>query len=409
MADLSVRPSGAGAEPDVPVRPGADPALVDPAHQPTRTPDFVLGAVALLAWAPPRLPPFVSLGLIAVLGLIGLASLRPPARPLVGLRWLPPALVLFLGWTAFVSLVSADDSLYGWQKRELRLALMAVYLLILLSGRVHYASVVRGMAAGLALNAVLFFAGVAPTPYGEFLSGYLLDKNQAGLAYAAVGLLLAGLVSSRRRMVLVLAITSALVWTTGSRTSLAALTCGIAWFLLRPRLSRFGRLVLALALAAFVTVLENDYARIGVFADRGGTDWFRARIDAASKLKLESAPWQGSGLGEAWVHLQSGDFLFHNAYWGALMEGGWVLLGAYLVVTVVFAIGPVRPGPPVGPWASGAEAANVVVLVCAFRLGEVFGATTAVTALAAGLLAYSAHRTLRQGPGAPSGAPSPTG
>ncbi|HET7761017.1 MAG TPA: hypothetical protein VFL46_01570, partial [Phycicoccus sp.] len=80
MADLSVRPSGAGAEPDVPVRPGADPALVDPAHQPTRTPDFVLGAVALLAWAPPRLPPFVSLGLIAVLGLIGLASLRPPAR-----------------------------------------------------------------------------------------------------------------------------------------------------------------------------------------------------------------------------------------------------------------------------------------------------------------------------------------
>ena len=92
-----------------------------------------------------------------------------------------------------------------------------------------------------------------------------------------------------------------------------------------------------------------------------------------------------------------------------MVEGGWILLGAYLVVTVVLAIGPLRPGPPVGSWAAAAEAANVVVLVCAFRLGVVFGATTAVTALAAGLLAYSAHRTLQQGIGAVAGPPSPTG
>jgi hypothetical protein len=409
VADLSVRATGAGATREAPAAPGPDPALLDPGHQPTRTPDFVLGALALAAWLPPRFPQFLSLGLVALAGFIVLASLRRPARPLVGLRWLPSALVALLAWTALVSMVSADDSLYGWQKRELRLALVAVYLLVLLTGRIHYASVVRGMAAGLALNAVLFFAGAAPAPYGEFLSGFILDKNQAGLAYSVVGLLLAGLVSSRRRMVLILAVSAALVWTTGSRTSLAALTCGIAWFLLRPRLSRAGRLVLALALAGFITVLENDYARIGVFADRGGTDWFRARIDAASKMKLESAPWQGSGLGEAWVHLESGNFLFHNAYWGALVEGGWVLLGAYLVVTVVLAIGPLRPGPPVGPWASGAEAANVVVLVCALRLGEVFGATTAVTALGAGLLAHSAHRALQQASGTASGSPASTG
>ncbi len=39
-------------------------------------------------------------------------------------------------------------------------------------------------------------------------------------------------------------------------------------------------------------------------------------------------------------------------------------------------------------FARSAEAANLAVLVCALRLGEVFGATTAMIALAAGLIGY---------------------
>jgi hypothetical protein len=39
--------------------------------------------------------------------------------------------------------------------------------------------------------------------------------------------------------------------------------------------------------------------------------------------------------------------------------------------------------------------ANLAVLVCALRLGEVFGATTAVVALAAGLIGYLQAQSVR--------------
>ena len=52
------------------------------------------------------------------------------------------------------------------------------------------------MAVGLLGNAVLFFAGVAPARTGRCITGFLLDKNQAGLAYAVVGVLLLGLTTN---------------------------------------------------------------------------------------------------------------------------------------------------------------------------------------------------------------------
>ncbi len=180
------------------------------------------------------------------------------------------------------------------------------------------------------------------------------------------------------------------MWTTGSRTSIAALACGLAWLLLRPRLGRGGRVLLVAGFALAVQFVETNYAQAGVFASRDGSDAFRERIDAASRVKLDASPVQGLGLGEAWVDLQGRQYLFHNSYWAALVEGGWVLLGAYLLLAVVV-IGLWRRGGADRPWVA-AEAANIAVLVCALRLGEVFGATTATTATAAGLLGLLAHR-----------------
>ena len=59
-----------------------------------------------------------------------------------------------------------------------------------------------------------------------------------------------------------------------------------------------------------------------------------------------------------------------------------------LVATVWFGMRPLRKGPPPSLLARSAEAANLAVLICALRLGEVFGATTASIALAAGLIGY---------------------
>jgi hypothetical protein len=364
-------------------------AVAELGEEPTRFADFFLGAVALFAVLVPRAPGAFSVGQVALLGLIALSITRRPTRSLAPLAWLPWAAAAVLGYLALNSISGPDLSLFGWPKRALRLALVLTALLVVVSGRIHYPSLVRGMAVGLLGNAGLFFAGVAPAPYGRLLSGYLLDKNQAGLAYTVVGVLLLGLTTDRRRQVAIVAVTSALVWVTGSRTSMAALGCAVVWFALRPRLNVPSRLGLAAVFAVALPFVQEKYGQVGQFADRVGTDWFRARIDAASQAKLGHAPWHGQGLGEAWVRLDDGaTYFFHNSYWALFIEGGWVYLLAVLVLTVWLCMRPLRAGPPPSLLARSGEAANLAVLICALRLGEVFGATTASVALAAGLIGY---------------------
>jgi hypothetical protein len=252
------------------------------------------------------------------------------------------------------------------------------------------------MAVGLLGNAVLFFAGVAPAPYQQYLTGFLLDKNQAGLAYTVVGVLLLGVTTNTRRQIPIAVVCAALVWASGSRTSITAFVCALVWFVLRPRLGVPARLVLAAVFAIAIPFVQEKYGQAGEFTDRVGTDLFRARIDAASQAKLDAAPWHGQGLGEAWINLPDGaTYFFHNSYWAVLVEGGWVYLAAVLVLTVWFGIRPLRSGPPPSLLACSGEAANLAVLICALRLGEVFGATTASIALAAGLIGYLQAESLR--------------
>ena len=52
-------------------------------------------------------------------------------------------------------------------------------------------------------------------------------------------------------------------------------------------------------------------------------------------------------------------------------------------------------GPPPSLVARSGEAAKLAVLICALRLGEVFGATTASIALAAGLIGYLQAESIR--------------
>ena len=374
-------------------RPIARPELGD---EPTRFAELALGAVALFAVSVPGAPGGFLVGQVALAALIALSITRRPTRSLAGLKWLPWAAVAMLGYLVLLSLSGPDLSLFGWPKRALRLALVLTALLVVVSGRIHYPSLVRGMAVGLLGNAVLFFAGVAPAPYQQYLTGFLLDKNQAGLAYTVVGVLLLGVTTNARRQIAIAVVSTALVWTTGSRTSIAALVCALVWFALRPRLNVPGRLALAAAFAVAIPFVEEKYGQAGEFANRVGTDSFRARIDSASQAKLDQAPWNGQGLGEAWIKLSDGaTYFFHNSYWALLIEGGWIYLLATLVLTVWFCMRPLRSGPPPSLLARSGEAANLAVLICALRLGEVFGATTASIALAAGLIGYLQAESLR--------------
>ena len=81
-------------------------------------------------------------------------------------------------------------------------------------------------------------------------------------------------------------------------------------------------------------------------------------------------------------------FLFHNSYWSLLVEGGWIYLVTVLVLYLGFGLGIFRQGRAASLFDRAAEASLIPVLICATRLGEVFGATAATIALAFSLIAY---------------------
>jgi hypothetical protein len=367
------------------VKPAAD--ILALGTERTRLVDALLGTTLLYAYLLPGVGAF-SVGLGSMALLIGLSVTRRPRFALDAIGWVVAGMLLAVGYAVLISMSSPDESFNGWPQRALRLVGVILFLASLVSGRVHYPSVIRGVGIGLVANAVLFYAGVAPAPYGSALSGYLLDKNQAGLASAVVGVLLLGVVGRRRERVVVLAVATLLVWETGSRTSLAALGCGVLWFVARPYLAPAARFATAAAMAYGLTFVQENYAQAGEFRNRAGSDLLRERIDELSAVKVQAAPWWGQGLGEAWVPLDQGNFFFHNAYWSLLVEGGWPYLIALVAPLVLINIRPFRRGAPPSALALSAEAGAIVVIVCALRLGEVFGATAAMVTLAAGCIGY---------------------
>lgn len=310
---------------------------------------------------------------LVIAAIIILALMRRPQVELGKLQMIVPALVIGLFYIGMISMF-ADPTEFAsdWERRLLRLALTAVLILMLSSGRIDFRSAFAGLGIGMVFNAVAFFTGYAPDYYGGYLSGFFEDKNVAGMAYAVFGVLMLAVVERRWLRVLLLLGVALLVWETGSRTSIAALASGVAWVLLAPRLPVVGRWLLGLAIVLGVNEISEDFSQIGVFSDREGSDLLRSRIDAASELKVQDAGFFGSGLGEAYVVFDDAPgkvWYFHNSYWSALVEGGWPWLLLVLAVTVVFALRPFARDLSLQE--TIAQAATVTVLVCAWRLGEV--------------------------------------
>ena len=206
------------------------------------------------------------------------------------------------------------------------------------------------------------------------MTGHLLDKNVSGLAYCIFGLLALTLARRRAEIILTIIVFAAILWLTGSRTSMAAFAMGITWIVLAKRLPVWGRLVLGLLIYLALGILTEDYSQSSRFGDRAGSDWFRAQIDAASQIKVENTGIFGRGLGEAYVYLHHDNkvWLFHNSYWSALVEGGWPWMLLVVGITV-FCL--VRPFSNASRWSRDEvyiQGAGIALLVCAQRLGEVF-------------------------------------
>ncbi|WP_062946596.1 hypothetical protein [Brachybacterium sp. sponge] len=311
---------------------------------------------------------------VVMVGIVLLALTRRPRVDLGRLQMLVPLLVIGLFYLAMISMFTeATYSAFSWERRLLRLGLTAVFLLVLASGRIDLRSGLAGLATGMILNAIAFYLGLAPDNYGGVLSGFFMDKNVAGMAYAIVGVLILAVVDRRWVKVALVLVFAALVWLTGSRTSIAAMGAGVGWILIAPRLPLVGRWIFGLLIYLGVDLMSEDYSQIGIFSNRVGSDLLRSRIDAASEVKVDGAGFFGMGLGEAYVSFPDepgSQWLFHNSYWSALVEGGWPWLLLVLGITVVFALRPLETRLTKPELA--VQAAAIAVLICAWRLGEVF-------------------------------------
>lgn len=355
--------------------------LVPPGHS-ARIIDALLAMLLVYRIAVPGVPlPIPQLAAIALV-LIGL--FRAPTRSFSTASWYPVIAIGLLGFLAVETLINDLDPL----RRGLNIASLMLFAAFLATGRIDVGSVIKGLGVGLALNALLFYLHLAPDDYQGKLTGFLQDKNAAALVYAVGAVLLAMVTRKMLWRVLILVAGGAAVVLTDSRTTMAAYAVAVVFLLVSGRMHRVVEL-LALTIGVFIFLWADDnLTKLGDYAvTREGSDAFRLRIDTASSLKAQGAPWYGDGLGTATVHLDSGTWFFHNSYEGLIVEGGIVLLVVMLAIYLVTGLGlSTRVEIDALSFQSRAiTAATAIVCMCALRLGEVFFAPIGFLVIGIGL------------------------
>ncbi len=363
--------------------------LFDQTSRSTRILDAVL--VGLIPFRSlPGLPSAIPPGDLFGIVLVVLALFRRPTHRLGTVSWLIPVSMALLGYLVVVSMVN-DVS---WTRRAVRLTILVVLSFQVGTGRIDIRSGLRGLAFFLVANGVLFVAGVAPNNYGGNLTGWLDDKNRAGMVIGVDGLLAACLAFRRRWILPAIALTALGVWLTGSRTTLAGFGLALVWMLVRPSLHGLVTKVAVVVPGIWIlNYIEVNFARAGEFASRVGSDALRERIAEAVATKLALTPWYGGGLGTASVEMDGATWFFHSSYDGLRQEGGWVLLVLVTAVTVWLGLRPMKR-EVTGFDQLAVEAATIVQLVCAWKLGEVFLSTSSFI-----LLGYALQLYLRDHPG----------
>lgn len=334
--------------------------------------DFLLGLA--LTWDRYPLPGVNQpTGILVMALVIALGVTRRPTRRVAGLGSIALVYSFMVAWAIAVSALNG----FPWQIRATKMMILLAFGATIAVGRIHAQSLITGYLVGALLNAGMFYVGLAPNSYPPYLTGFMTDKNVAGLVYAVLLILGLVLFTRRRGQLVHVAVFGVLLFLTGSRTSMAAAAVALLWVAVRNKLSVVPRLVLAGGIIWFLQFVEARFARIGVFANREGTDWFREQVDLATEAKLARSPWWGDGLGTAWVDVGTADFMFfHNSYSALRIEGGWVMVAIMLYLVAYKGMG-VLSTAQVPRNLAIVEGGLLVLLVTASRLGEVFFTTPA--------------------------------
>lgn len=330
--------------------------------------DALLFAIFVSEGVPlPVIPSIIPAPEFAMIILIGLGLFRVPRIRNIRLGGFALGLTLLLVYL----LVESEVNEVSWSRRLIRIALLGIFVWMIATGRVDIRSGLIGLVIAMGINIPLYYTGIAPDYYPGFLTGFLGDKNVAGLYYSLIPILALTVARRRWHKFLLIVFAVGATFLTGSRTSLGAIACALIWLAIAGRLGPILRVLLAVGLINFLNFVEERFSQAWIFADRTGTDALRARIDAATIEKVNSAPWYGNGLGTAYVDLEDRSFFFHNAYLGLIGEGGWIFLAMVLFAFIWMGLSPLRSAKRTR-YVVVLEASVIVLLTCATRLGEVF-------------------------------------
>lgn len=334
--------------------------------------EFILGLFMVAAGVPiPGLGFAVNIA-VAIL-LIFIRLYKPSEYICPNLSLFAALFILALTYVSIVSTTVGVSTTDDVLRRAFRIAVIFGIVLLIADKRINFKSLMLGLGIGMVINAIAFYLGIAPAAYGDALTGWMGDKNVAGMYYGVIPIILFGLFEKQWHRLLIVALTLPLLFETGSRTSMGGFILGVLWILFARKVSLVVKIFLGFAFAWLFEWMQSNFADSSVFGDRSGTDWYREQIDIASWAKTEEAPWHGLGFGQAIVILPNGeDMYFHNSYWTLLVEGGWPWAIAILGVTFY----AVFVWKQAGQRSSSernltAEAATVFLAVCSWRLGEV--------------------------------------
>ncbi len=347
-----------------------------------RLPELLLG-LSLPWWRVQALPGMpAEIAFMAIT--IAICAFVRPRRSIRGGSWIALAYFAMLAQVIVVSLYFGQE----WTTRSFRLLLLFLFAMAIAEGRLHWKSVLAGATFGLLfLNLPAYYMGLTPDKYPPYLTGFLVDKNVAGMYYAVFAVLGLSSFKSKLSQALFFCAMFGAVFLTGSRTSISAAAVGLAWWLIRNRVGLTFRLTFFGFAIFLLKYVEEHFSQIGMFADRDGSDWLRDQIGIATQAKLDVTPWFGQGLNTAWVSVTRFPHMwFHDSYASLRVEGGVPMLITMLVLVVVVALGLLSRKKTVNKNLLAAEAGIIVILVCAWKLGEVF--FTAPTFLLLGAAIY---------------------
>ena len=293
-------------------------------------------------------------------------------RPaLVRVRWGGLLLLVMFALLIFLAAESRYNAM-RWVQRDTKFLLILLACAVIASGRINIRSLIIGAMVGSLINIPMFYAGLTDNMYPPYLTGFYLDKNVAGMYYALWGCLGLTVLPRRWRKWWVL-LTFAILFLTGSRTSLAAYFMALAWMFMRPRTGIVFRIAVAGIGFWMLNWFIESLSHSKLFGDRAGDDWFRQQIETAMTAKVGVTPWYGLGLNQGFVLLGGvRSAYFHNSYQQTFVEGGWPFLLTVIIAFVIIGLGIFDRRVQIPPVLLRLEGSVIVLLICAWKLGEVF-------------------------------------